>query len=232
MSRESTRIASGLRRALTRLGAVSAQLAAIDHEGLAEGEWLRVRARIGNLVADFNDSVADVDRALGTGGAQTRILKYLKLRVGEVVTKDELSGVAGIHEWARRVRELRVDHGWPIHSATTRPNLHPGEYILVSGTPDEALARDWAIAKQMSLLRTHGGRVSYEIRILEFLKAIHPRSADREQLAYVAGSGSQSVSSLDELSRRGWTIAEVVDHEGGGTGQYRLLDIDPASRPT
>ena len=57
---------------------------------------------VGVLTADFDDRVAEVDQLLGTTGAQSRILLYLRSRVGETVTKDELSGVAGIYEWARR----------------------------------------------------------------------------------------------------------------------------------
>lgn len=43
------------------------------------------------------------------GSGRTRILHYLQQRENEVVTGEELSRVAGIRDWARRVRELRKD---------------------------------------------------------------------------------------------------------------------------
>src|ERR1019366_7489783 len=115
---------------------IAAELKDVDTANLPGDEGLRVRAQIGNLTADFNEGVADVDRILGTTGGQARILRYFQLRLGEVVTKDELSGVAGIYEWARRVRELRMDQGWAIHSAVTRGDLRVGQYILELDHPD------------------------------------------------------------------------------------------------
>lgn len=41
------------------------------------------------------------------GSARSRISALLVRRVGEWVTGDELAAVAGISEWARRIRELR-----------------------------------------------------------------------------------------------------------------------------
>lgn len=43
------------------------------------------------------------------GSARARILGYLQARDGEWVAGEELAEVAGISEWARRIRELRED---------------------------------------------------------------------------------------------------------------------------
>lgn len=52
------------------------------------------------------------------------------------VTKEQIAAVAGISEWARRVRELRDEYGWQILSHKERPGeLKPGEYILASDQP-------------------------------------------------------------------------------------------------
>lgn len=48
------------------------------------------------------------------GSARARILEYMKKYAGTVLSGDELRIVAGISEYARRVRELRVEHGWRI----------------------------------------------------------------------------------------------------------------------
>ena len=47
------------------------------------------------------------------GSARSRIGALLVARAGLWVTGDELAEVAGISEWARRVRELRAS-GWEI----------------------------------------------------------------------------------------------------------------------
>jgi len=61
-----------------------------------------------------------------------KILKFLKSSVGLGVTGEELRYVAGNKtEWARRVRELRTEFGWPIVTKSTgRPDLGVGVYML------------------------------------------------------------------------------------------------------
>jgi hypothetical protein len=63
-----------------------------------------------------------------------KILEYFKLNVGKSVTGEELRYVANDKtEWARRVRELRTEHGWPIETKNTgRPDLPVGSYLLES----------------------------------------------------------------------------------------------------
>jgi hypothetical protein len=74
-------------------------------------------------------------------GARDRILLYLLAHVGAPVEKEELDGVSGIQEWARRVRELRLEEGWRISTQENRDDLAPGQYLLESGEPDRAAAR-------------------------------------------------------------------------------------------
>jgi hypothetical protein len=61
-----------------------------------------------------------------------KVLKFLRANVGRAVTGEELRYVAGNKtEWARRVRELRTEHGWPVATKTTgRSDLAVGVYIL------------------------------------------------------------------------------------------------------
>lgn len=71
------------------------------------------------------------------GGAKQRILELFLSRVGRKVTKEEILEVARISEWARRVRELRDEMGYPIRSHKDRPKeLKPGEYVLESSVPN------------------------------------------------------------------------------------------------
>jgi len=60
-----------------------------------------------------------------------RLREYLLANIGRVITSRELAAAASpASEWARRVRELRDEEGWPIltHNDTTK--LKPGEYLL------------------------------------------------------------------------------------------------------
>ncbi len=63
--------------------------------------------------------------------AKARIAEYLIAHVGEIVTAKQLQEVAEpVSEWARRVRELRDEEGWPIVTQHDSAKLRPGEYIL------------------------------------------------------------------------------------------------------
>jgi hypothetical protein len=65
-------------------------------------------------------------------GVRQKILEFLRENVGRAVTGEELRYVANDKtEWARRVRELRTEQGWPIATRNTgRPDLAVGVYIL------------------------------------------------------------------------------------------------------
>jgi hypothetical protein len=69
------------------------------------------------------------------GGAE-RILNYLRMFIGQEIEGEELEVVSGIAEWARRVREWRVEFGWPIKTKGSRR-------ILLRDEPDGARAELW-----------------------------------------------------------------------------------------
>ncbi len=62
--------------------------------------------------------------------ARDRIRTFLEQNVGRVVTTHEISEVAEISDYQRRIRELREKEGMQIKSHIDRPELRPGEYIL------------------------------------------------------------------------------------------------------
>ena len=64
--------------------------------------------------------------------ARDKLRAFFEAHVGKVVDADALHRVAGIHEWARRVRELRDDEGMQIRSHKDDSTLKPGEYVLMS----------------------------------------------------------------------------------------------------
>ncbi len=66
-----------------------------------------------HLLRDLGSSLIPQQDA---DSARDRILFYLRKYPLTVIEGDELMVVAGIGEWARRVRELRVQYGWSIVS--------------------------------------------------------------------------------------------------------------------
>ena len=65
-------------------------------------------------------------------GVREKILKFLKLNVGKGVAGEELAYLAGNRkEWARRIRELRTEHGWSVLTRQSgRPDMPIGAYML------------------------------------------------------------------------------------------------------
>lgn len=65
-------------------------------------------------------------------GVKAKILEYLRRNVGKEVTGEELDYLANkTKEWARRVRELRTEDGWPISTKSSgRDDLPVGVYVL------------------------------------------------------------------------------------------------------
>lgn len=64
--------------------------------------------------------------------ARDRIRKFFEENIGKKVTSKQISNVAGILDYQRRIRELRNDEGMQILSYRDRPDLKPHEYILVN----------------------------------------------------------------------------------------------------
>jgi 5-methylcytosine-specific restriction endonuclease McrA len=65
-------------------------------------------------------------------GAKDRIRKFFEDNVGIKVNTEQISQVAKIHDYQRRIRELRNDEGMQILSYRDRMDVKPNEYILVS----------------------------------------------------------------------------------------------------
>lgn len=75
-------------------------------------------------------------------GARDRLRRYFLEHTGTVLDSDTLREVAGISEWARRVRELRNEEGYQILTHNDRSALKPGQYLLENPKPQPAFARE------------------------------------------------------------------------------------------
>ncbi|MBK1833036.1 HNH endonuclease [Roseibacillus ishigakijimensis] len=83
----------------------------------------------------------------GQGGARAKLRAHFLANVGIVLHADDLRQVAGISEWARRIRELRNEEGYQILTHNDRSTLKPGEYLLESAKPQPAFER--SISKEL-----------------------------------------------------------------------------------
>jgi hypothetical protein len=119
-------------------------LRALDQDELQIGEWLDVLARLGMEQSAIHALANTVSSGIGLPkSARSRILAYFRRHVGEVVSQHQLACVGGIHEWARRVRELRKA-GWPIVSDQEDPELKPGQYRMTSPRRGEVVEAEQA----------------------------------------------------------------------------------------
>ncbi|MBI2788984.1 MAG: HNH endonuclease [Elusimicrobia bacterium] len=133
--------------------------------------------------------------------ARDRILSYLKLFVGETIEGEELQVVGGIQEFARRIRELRVEFGYNVSTGVSREELRTDQYVLESIEPDEEAAEKWRTANR---IRKQGG--GSRDRVLALLKAYVERPVTGEQIAYVAGA-REAARRIRELRREfGWRV--------------------------
>lgn len=83
------------------------------------------------------------------GGSKERIRQFLLANVGKKVTSIQIRDAAGpnVSEWARRLRELRDEDGWPIRSKNDDATLKPNEYRLDGAPPSK---HDVAFARTIS----------------------------------------------------------------------------------
>jgi HNH endonuclease len=83
-------------------------------------------------------------------GSKERIRIFFGANIGRVVTSTEIRNAIGqdVSEWARRLRELRDQDGWPILTHNDDARLKPGEYLLEEAPPEKR--RDIAFARTIS----------------------------------------------------------------------------------
>jgi 5-methylcytosine-specific restriction endonuclease McrA len=89
-------------------------------------------------------------------GSKEKIRQFLVANIGRVVTSIEIRDAAGsdVSEWARRVRELREDEGWPILTHNDNAGLKPGQYLLKESPP---------IKSTVGLSRTMSAKLRAEV---------------------------------------------------------------------
>ena len=129
--------------------------------------------------------------------------------------------VSGISEYARRIRELRVEAGWSIVSGMTLrqvrkdaesddpsvlaslPQMRPDEYMLLTDVQDRDAAHRWSVANEI-----RKRNVSIRDKILLYLKENLGHPVTGEELRYVAGNRTEWARRTRELrTEHGWSIS-------------------------
>jgi hypothetical protein len=180
-----------------------------------------LRPKVLALVPIFH-GLRDLGKALipskYASAARDRILYYFRKYPRIIIDGAELLVVSGIQEYARRVRELRVQFGWAIASGVTikemrddedeeLPNelkaMRPSDYVLLNETQDRDAAHRWNVPN--TILKEHG---SVRDKILKFVRANVGKGVTNEELRYVAGDKTEWARRVRELRTEfGWPIA-------------------------
>jgi hypothetical protein len=152
---------------------------------------------------------------------------------GTVIDGCELAVVSGISEYARRIRQLRVESGYQIASGATRDpeagiSLKPDQYLLVSKTPDKDAARRWHIVN-----RIRRSNLGVHQRLLEFLSENVGKPVTTEELAYVARNAREFARRVREIrTEQGYPIAtRFTGRPDLCVGQYVLQSLDRVADP-
>lgn len=236
-----------------------------DENPVAHADPEAVRSKIEELIRDFQAELRTGGlrpkvlalvlvfhglRSLGkalipseyASDARDRILYYLREYPRTVIDGDELLVVSGIQEYARRVRELRVEFGWAIASGVTIREMRdegneevpqdfdgmkPREYVLLSESEDRDAAHRWNVANVIR--KRHG---SVRDKLLGFLRANVGQGVTNEELRYVAGNKTEWARRVRELRTEfGWPIAtKTTGLPDLGIGVY-VLQADRQSPP-
>jgi len=117
--------------------------------------------------------------------------------IGEVLESDTLRDVAGVSEWARRVRELRNEEGYQILTHNDRSDLKPGQYVLENLIPQPAFAREISKETRSFVLDRNGftcqmcGAVAGEP---------HPYDPSRKVRLHIGHIVDKSIGGTDDQS--------------------------------
>lgn len=89
-------------------------------------------------------------------GARDRLRQYFEANVGKILNTSQLRRVAGVSEYARRIRELRNEEGMDIVTHNDRADLKLGQYMLVSLQREPRFVRGISAGQRARILQRNG----------------------------------------------------------------------------
>ncbi len=170
---------------------------------------------------DLGSSLITTTQSLS---ARDRVIAYLQHYPKTVVDGDELMVVSGIGEWARRLRELRVQSGWWIYSGVTFKDMaddqpedaasleellgvdarkiKPDQYVLMRPDQDRQAAHRWHVLNDV-----RKKKISVKDKIIEYLRKNVNDQITGEELKYLAKDKKEWARRVRELrTQDGWPI--------------------------
>lgn len=150
--------------------------------------------------------------------ARDRILLYFKQYPQTIIHGEEIMVIAGIGEWGRRVRELRVQFGWDILTGVTAKemaedgdflldtidvdSMGPDDYILISDVEDRDAAHRWNMANEI-----RKKKLGVRDKIIEYMRRNVGKQVTGEELRYLAKDAKEWARRVRELrTELGWPI--------------------------
>ncbi len=166
-------------------------------------------------------------------GARDRLRLYLKRHVGVAIHASELEVVSGISEYARRVRELRVEEGFKILTGLSNDpkmgvDLGPNQYLLMTEEPDHLAARRWKLANRIRRDSAMGS----QDRLLAYFKESIGEVITTEELAYVAKARQYARRVRELRTEHGYAIAtKFTGRPDLNMGEYVMESADRVAEP-
>lgn len=179
-----------------------------------------------HLLRDLGSSL--IPREEASSGID-RVLSYLRQYPLTIVEGDELMVVSGIGEWARRVRQLRVQFGWWIYSGVTfatmaedarnakneseiaslkntlgvdPSRIKPDQYVLMRPDQDRQAAYRWNLLNEI-----RKKKVSVTEKLIEYFRKNVGQEISGEELKYLAKDKKEWARRVRELrTEQGWPI--------------------------
>jgi 5-methylcytosine-specific restriction endonuclease McrA len=172
--------------------------------------------------------------------ARDRILLYFRKYAGQVIQGDELLVISGIQDYPRRIRELRVQFGWPILSGKTiRQIMNEGEflhtnekidtdsYLLIKDEQDERAAFRWNIANEIRKEKSGG-----KAKIIKYLLKNVGQAVSGDELKYVANDSSEWARRVRELrTEDGWLIRTNLTGRSDLAQGFYILETESQAQP-
>lgn len=211
-----------------------------------EGADLPLDRRV-SVIMRMRDAVRAAAKATilpGVRAGKKRILAYMRANVGKVVSSDELAVVSGIKDYQRRIRELRLEDGWPIVSGVQRPeedndalddeeggtglpDLRPDQYILLEDRQDNEAAARWRLANEI-----RRRPVGVKEKLLAYFRANVGAIISIDELRYVSkNSGDWPRRTRELRTEDGWPIITKFSGDPSmPAGTYKLGE-DKQSEP-
>jgi hypothetical protein len=168
-----------------------------------------------DLLRDLGSSLIPKESATS---ARDRIIHYLLKYPRTVIGGYELMVVAGMGEWARRVRELREQFGWSIVNGVTAKEMEkeeefpsvnvnvsamgPDDYVLIDERQDRDASFRWNKANEIRRMQ-----IGVRDKILEYMRMNVGKEITGEELRYVANNKSEWARRVRELrTEYGWPV--------------------------